>query len=229
MFPGKPGRSHRHVFFGNRSTNAASMLASLKQAGSTCDDPADRASYWLPGLVGGSWFSMRAYYIAGGLASSMIQPFPSGLQAVAGWKFDPHGGAVTWSCGLMADQAGWTASRPMSCRTGARMAVRIDFPQCWDGAHLSAPGNLARPRNGACPVGFPVAVPMLRIRADIIGTATALTSGPFDTMHADFWNVWEPQRLHQLVKTCIRGERVMQHDVRRCGVPGAGPRSPSTV
>ncbi len=226
IHPGHAGLSHHHIFFGNRSTNAESTVASLKAASTTCEDPADRASYWLPGLVNGSWTNMRAYYSAGSLPTASVRPMPFGLQIVAGWKFDAaaRGTSVTWSCGLLADQVGWSATRPSRCRPGTKLSARIDFPQCWDGKSLNAPGNVVRATAGSCPMGFPVGLPQLRIRVDVSGEPTRLVSGEFDTMHADFWNIWEPGRMEQLVATCIRGERVVQREVRRCGVPGGGPR-----
>ena len=226
IHPGHSGMSHRHVFFGNRSTNASSTVASLNAAATTCEDPADRASYWLPGLIGGSWINMRAYYSSGLLTASSVRPMPLGLQIVTGWKFDAvgQGSSVSWSCGLLADQVGWTASRPATCRTGTKLSARIDFPQCWDGRHLAAPGNVVWASGRACPAGHPIGLPQLRIRVDVVGQPTQLASGRFETMHADFWNIWEPNRLSDLVTKCIRGERAVQREVRRCGVPGAGPR-----
>lgn len=226
IHPGHAGTSHHHVFFGNRATDAASTAETLKRAATTCEDPADRASYWLPGLTGGIWTNMRAYYIAGGLPPSSVRPMPFGLQIVAGWKFDPPGSqpSVAWSCGLLVDQAGWLTAPPVTCRPGTKLSVRIDFPQCWDGRSLSAPGNVARAQGRSCPDAFPIGLPQLRIRVDVSGRSSGLASGAFDTMHADFWNLWEPKRLEQLVATCVRGERAVQRELRRCGVPAGGPR-----
>src|ERR1041385_2867738 len=36
VYPGEPGRSHHHTFFGNASTDASSTLASLRRAKTTC-------------------------------------------------------------------------------------------------------------------------------------------------------------------------------------------------
>ena len=48
--PGKPGASHMHDFFGNRSTNAASTYESLQAAAILCRRPLDTAAYWTPSL-----------------------------------------------------------------------------------------------------------------------------------------------------------------------------------
>ncbi len=226
VHPGHAGMSHRHVFFGNSSTNATSTLALLSEAKTTCEEPADKASYWLPALDSGRWINMRAYYVAGDVKPRAVKPFPAGLQVVAGGSFDKAGSqpSVMWSCGLLLEQSGWTQARPTACRVETKATVRIDFPQCWDGTTLPAPGNMVNASKGSCPDAFPVAVPMLRITAEINGNPKRIASGGFETMHADFWNAWDSKRLDQLVATCIRGERLTQQEVRRCGVPGGGPR-----
>ncbi|MFD0591915.1 DUF1996 domain-containing protein [Catellatospora coxensis] len=52
VFPGLPGASHMHSFFGNRSTNAGSTLDSLRaNTTTTCTPaPADLSAYWVPTL-----------------------------------------------------------------------------------------------------------------------------------------------------------------------------------
>src|SRR5919205_3463935 len=50
VYPGQPGRSHSHTFFGNRSTSAASTLHSLRAAATTCKPRSDTAAYWVPTL-----------------------------------------------------------------------------------------------------------------------------------------------------------------------------------
>src|SRR5438270_6799580 len=50
VYPGQPGKSHPHTFFGNTSTSARSTVASLRAARTTCKPSADRAAYWVPTL-----------------------------------------------------------------------------------------------------------------------------------------------------------------------------------
>src|SRR5262249_7134298 len=54
VYPGQPGRSHPHTFFGNASTDASSTLSSLRKARTTCKPSADKAAYWVPTLFRGS-------------------------------------------------------------------------------------------------------------------------------------------------------------------------------
>ena len=53
VFPGQPGRSHLHTFFGNTGTNANSTPESIRDTGnSTCRGGiANRSSYWVPTLI----------------------------------------------------------------------------------------------------------------------------------------------------------------------------------
>ena len=52
VYPGQPGLSHLHTFFGNRSSNAYSTYASLRASGDgTCvGGPINRSAYWFPAL-----------------------------------------------------------------------------------------------------------------------------------------------------------------------------------
>jgi len=50
VYPGQPGPSHPHTFFGNTSTDAFSTLTSLRAASTTCRPGGDTAAYWIPTL-----------------------------------------------------------------------------------------------------------------------------------------------------------------------------------
>lgn len=53
VFPGQPGASHLHMFFGNTLTNAYSTYESLRTTGgSTCGGgPINRSAYWFPAVL----------------------------------------------------------------------------------------------------------------------------------------------------------------------------------
>lgn len=57
-FPGQPGASHLHQFWGNTGANANSTYQSLRTSGgSTCDDaasPINRTAYWMPAMLDGA-------------------------------------------------------------------------------------------------------------------------------------------------------------------------------
>src|SRR5438045_1744092 len=46
VYPGIPGASHSHDFFGNVSTTASSTQDTLVGAQTSCGDLSDRAGYW---------------------------------------------------------------------------------------------------------------------------------------------------------------------------------------
>jgi hypothetical protein len=57
FFPGQPGVSHLHQFFGNTGTNASSTYQSLRTSGgTTCGQsstPFNRSAYWFPAMLDG--------------------------------------------------------------------------------------------------------------------------------------------------------------------------------
>jgi hypothetical protein len=104
VYPGQPGRSHEHTFFGNKSTRADSTVASLRTAGTTCKPRADRAAYWVPTLFAGGKEVRPAkgqfYYNLRGF--DQMRAFPPGLKLIAG---NAHAQSpqsteiVYWTCG----------------------------------------------------------------------------------------------------------------------------------
>ena len=60
VFPGQPGKSHLHQFFGNTGANAYSTYQSLRTTGqSTCMSPLNRSGYWIPALLNGKGSVIR--------------------------------------------------------------------------------------------------------------------------------------------------------------------------
>jgi hypothetical protein len=59
VYPGQPGKSHLHLFFGNTATNANSTYQSLRTSGgSTCtvnglSASPQRTAYWMPAMLDG--------------------------------------------------------------------------------------------------------------------------------------------------------------------------------
>jgi hypothetical protein len=104
VYPGQPGRSHAHTFFGNRSTDAGSTLASLRTGRTTCKPRADKAAYWVPTVFkdgqevrpakGQFYYNLRGY--------DQLRPFPAGLKMIAGNAHAHHPQSmrvVYWTCG----------------------------------------------------------------------------------------------------------------------------------
>ena len=222
VFPGQPGASHLHDFFGNKSVNAFSTFETMLAGETNCRVPSDTAGYWAPtGFLNGVRLKpgvMRIYYL--GPATGTPGTIPAGLQMVGGNKEaqspseNPH---VSWSCGQTTSVSTPHRDTPYDCRPWAQYAfvdgivASIDFPSCWNGTGLH-PEDVTYPEGGACPPGFGNIIPKLSERVHygvmnpfgLDGTlAFQLSSGPPYSMHADFWNTWEQERLDQLVADCL--------------------------
>ena len=162
VYPGQPGRSHLHAFFGNTGANANSTAESLATTGnSTCrGGTINRSAYWQPAIIDtkdGTPVKPRTaivYYKSASFAlPSDIQPLPQGLRMLAG---DPNGGApVRWgptafSCD--GSKVGSdhtfppTADNPgphsiPNCPAGTEVWASVAFPRCWDGVNLDSPDH----------------------------------------------------------------------------------------
>lgn len=222
VYPGQPGQSHLHVFFGNTRVDAFTTIASLAGGDTTCDQPLDKAAYWAPALLRGpevlTPVKSTAYYRPGeGVDATTVQPFPAGLMMVGG-----NSGAtgeqplsiVAWGCGAGIERA----VRPPTCVQGRNLRLLVTFPDCWDGEHLDSPdhhAHVAYSSKGACPDGFPVPVPQLQFSVEypVWGDPTGLllASGGVTTGHADFMNGWDQAKLTSEVELCLHREVV-------CGV-----------
>jgi hypothetical protein len=239
-FPGQPGASHAHDFFGNTSANADSTYDTMVAAPTTCALFDDTAGYWIPtpSLNGvtfhphGRLGDMRIYYQAAG--AQMMDPIPAGLQVIGGDKAatsPPPLAELRWSCG--ANNPGPKTpvrTHPYDCTPYAALYPFVDgvvavvtLPRCWDGAGLG-PADLSYPvgdTDADCPPGFSHLLPEIseRIHLGIMdpcagatpcgpddpdtGVRLTFSSGPYYTLHADFWNTWQQSRLDSLVATCL--------------------------
>jgi hypothetical protein len=231
VFPAQVGRSHMHDFFGNVSVDSDSTTASLVKAKSSCLKgmaEVDRAAYWTPSLMNGSAVvaglpdeqRIDAYYAV--LDKKMpLRPIPFGLRMIAGdakatgpQSLDivhfnclhyPNGGQVTKP----------SAGIP-TCPRNSYLSAKITFPGCWDGKHLDSPdhkSHMAYPVRGACPVSHPVGLPSVGIRVrwktvrGVPSFRLSLSSGGQFSLHADFWNVWNPAAMQWLVSHCLNQTR----------------------
>ena len=212
VFPGQPGASHRHDFFGATDVDAFSDADSLLAGGTTCATRQDKASYWAPSLFVGDEpvepLTSTAYYrAADGVEPSAVQPFPFGLMMIAG---DPTATTtqptehVGWACTVEAP----TRSTPPPCRS--TLLLRVTFPDCWNGEDLDREdhrSHMARSTPDGCPDSHPVALPQLEFHVAYPpperGVDLRLASGSILTAHADFFNAWEPEKLANEVAVCI--------------------------
>ena len=65
VYPGQPGKSHLHQFFGNMLANANSTYESLRTTGdSTCNNKLNRSAYWIPAMLDGKGHVVKPKYVA---------------------------------------------------------------------------------------------------------------------------------------------------------------------
>jgi Domain of unknown function (DUF1996) len=231
VFPGTSGVSHLHDFFANKTTQSSSTYSSMIAGSTTCRVLDDKAGYWAPAAyLNGVQIrpkNMHPYYF--GFKGKTVETIPPDLQMVAGLSTaassaeNPH---ASWFCG---NNSSPVASHPYDCTPyqGLRgvdgVVGRVDFPSCWDGTAPARPRDLAyASARGACPGGFPHLLPFVRFRLHLgimnpCAGATpctpteapdsniklTLSSGPYYTLHADFWNTWVQARLDNLVASCL--------------------------
>lgn len=222
VFPGQPGRSHRHAFFGARSADARSTTRSLRRSATTCSDALDTASYWSPTIeVSGRMRrgALTAYYQRAGKRRAAA--LPAGLRMIAG---DMHAstpqatGVTSWQCTGSAGRASSRQSRVVPrCAAGQQLAAWVRFPDCWNGRTLDSidhRSHMAYAVRGRCSSTHPVELMKLVLRFTWTArpaSAKAVTFG--DGMvastgfHADFWNAWHQPALEQLRWDCIEVAR----------------------
>ncbi|MEW9553519.1 DUF1996 domain-containing protein [Nonomuraea sp. NPDC050783] len=229
VFPGLPGASHMHSFFGSRVTNAHTTLTDLQNGATNCNPAVDKSSYWVPTLYRDGAPVEPAivtfYYLGEGVRDDVIartQPLPQGLRIVAGnakatGTGDPSS-IARWSC-LHAGQVN-PSKDFVTCPSGTMLESYLDFPQCWNGRDLDSAdhkSHMAYPVGGQCPSTHPVPVPKLRqvIRYPVSGDPShfRLASGGGYTMHGDFFNAWPAAEMERRVRDCIQ-------PIVKCGADG---------
>ena len=227
VFPGQPGRSHLHAFFGNTGVNAHSTAQSIASTGnSTCrGGTANRSSYWVPAIIDtldgtpvkpeSSGFYYKTGY--GGISPKDVRPFPPGMRMIAG---DPMNtapsGPFRFKCVGAAEAL--VGSGIQNCPVGAQLWQEIFFPQCWDGVNLDSPdhkSHMAYPSGGKCPATHPVPTPAitfnivykvpatnapLRWRLSSDNYSASLPGGY--SSHGDWFNGWKPEIMDTFVKYC---------------------------
>jgi hypothetical protein len=232
--PFRPGASHSHDFFGNVATDAMSVRSGLLDAATTCRNPKDTAAVWSPTAtmngVRVTPLRERSYYF--GRRGHELSDMPADLRMIAGNAVatsvdeNPH---VFWSCGGTSPEV----DHPYDCTpfadaggTADGVTGHIDFPQCWDGlstAFSETDPHVAYLEHGSCPSDHPRLIPRLRVRVHfgvqdpcaglrpcspddtpLENLRFTLASGPYYTLHADFWNTWQQGALDDLVSKCLR-------------------------
>ncbi len=235
VFPGQPGMSHEHDFFGNTSTNADSTTAALLKGATTCQKQLDTAAYWAPQLRDHGQAvvpvkSVAYYRAAPGVDPKNVVPYPEGLHIIAG--------DMTATEPLSPDLAGWACgvssahdAAPPQCPNSAPLRAVMTFPDCWDGVNTDSKNHKSHMVNsfeGLCPKSHPVHVPQLTfaVAYPISGTGHDLTlaSGSTYGIHADFINSWDQEGLANEIRLCLNRDVVCGLSSNRDEDPLFGPK-----
>lgn len=222
VFPGQPGKSHSHDFFGSVVADADVTVDEMLAGDTTCDPIGDRSSYWVPTLFDPDGTPVPTeqetfYYLINVDDTESIQPYPPGLKiiagnaAAAGPEENDH---YKWSC---LGSGVSSTEHIVECPQGSKLELLLNFPDCWDGEHVDSAdhkSHMAYSEGGACPPGHPVPVPALqyKLRYDTRGGADFRLApergmpGPGGyRAHGDFFNAWESPALINRI-FCLRHE-----------------------
>lgn len=166
VYPGQPGKSHLHQFYGNTGANAYSTYKSLRTSGqSTCSSlaPLNRSAYWQPAMLDGKGNVIQVehiqiYYKRRPKSDPLCQGFenrgegkcialPNGLKFIFGYDM-VTAKAPTGSFDFICSKSGMTNSPAFKtipegaayaqCTAGGRFYFRGKAPGCWNGKDLDS-------------------------------------------------------------------------------------------
>jgi len=225
VFPGQPGRSHLHVFFGNGDVRGNSTPESIRTSGTgSCRGGiVNRSGYWVPAMIDtrdGRPIRPRddndIYYKTGyGLfgQDSQVQPFPPRFSMIAGDSKSRTGQAAAY---FECHQRSGSSGTIPEC-AGGELRQIVEFPQCWDGVNVSSPdhrSHVVYASNQRCPASHPVHLPQVTyiIKYDVPSSGAGswrlssdLEGAPAGTSnHGDWVNGWEQEVMDTFVARVIR-------------------------
>ena len=177
VYPGQPGMSHLHVFFGNTGTDANSTSNSIATTGSsTCSGGTlNRSSYWAPAIIDttdGSPVTPSGFLVYyktgyGGVKPADVKAVPNGLRMISGSAKSATAAEADvgrFACVGGSNGVGWQKGIPSTCFQDNTMIMEVSFPQCWDGKNLDSPdhkSHMADATGSGCPSTHPVALPAI--------------------------------------------------------------------
>jgi hypothetical protein len=166
VYPGQPGKSHLHQFFGNTAVDANSTYESLRTKGeSTCNGPLNRSAYWMPAMMNGKGQVVRPDYVSiyykrrpitdpkcdparDPRAEGICVDVPRGLRFVFGFNMANPSATPTGAAWFNCDGPTGTQGRystiveaAKNCPTGNKLGAIISAPDCWDGKNLDSPDH----------------------------------------------------------------------------------------
>lgn len=165
VYPGQPGLSHLHQFYGNLGANANSTANSLRTTGrTTCGDPlanpANRSGYWVAAMLDGNGNVVQPdyaqlYYKRNPKSSAVCQPgnqygitscvtIPNGIRFIFGYNMATGTAAQypwRWNCDATGIEDTNMVIPLATCPVGSVLFARQQAPVCWDGVHLDSPDH----------------------------------------------------------------------------------------
>ena len=231
VFPGEPGRSHLHMFFGNTLADAHATAASLLDTGGgTCNGfELNRSAYWTPALLDGRGNVVVPEQIILYYKTKLpadVQPLPLGLKMISGSSGPSFevSERLYWSCGASGHTYNKTNRLP-DCG-GETINATIVFPECWDGLNLDSADHRSHllfvNAQQACPSSHPVRLPQVSILLYFPGQPSIegwhLSSDgdhgdhgghgpPGGSLHADWFGGWNDKALNLWIDGCITRAR----------------------
>ncbi len=229
IFPGQPGRSHLHMFFGNTDTDAFTTQDKLvNSGGGTCSGfELNRSAYWTPALLDGRGNaivpdSIIIYYKT--KYPELVTAMPQGLQMLAGntqaESFETTG-YLHWSCGANGHAYNHTNRIP-DCG-GDVINASIQFPNCWDGVNLTSDDFTSHltyaDDQTQCPTSHPERLPQISILLYYPGADSidgwqlasdnlgGFNGPPGGTLHADWWGGWNDETMELWINGCMKAAR----------------------
>jgi hypothetical protein len=229
VFPGQPGKSHLHMFFGNTTVDSFTTVDSLVDSGGgTCNGfELNRSGYWTPALLDGKGNvvipdSIILYYKT--KFPDEVQPMPQGLQMLAGntqhETFEANH-QLHWSCGGSGEAYNITNQIP-DCG-GDIINATVRFPNCWDGANLQSEDHVSHmtlvAEEQPCPASHPVRLPQISILLYFPGADSVdgwhlssdhhggRSTGPGESLHADWWGGWNDEAVRLWSDGCMTAAR----------------------
>ncbi len=229
IFPGQPGASHLHMFFGNTDTNAFTTEETLvNSGGGTCSGfELNRSAYWTPALLDGQGNAVVPdqiilYYKT--KHPDTVTAMPQGLQMLAGnldrESFETSA-LLHWSCG--PNGGGYNQTNRIPDCGGDLINASIVFPNCWDGVNLTSEDFLSHltyvDDNTACPDSHPRRLPKISILIYWPGVDSvegwhlasdrsgSFNAPPGGTLHADWWGGWNDDTMDLWIEGCMQASR----------------------
>jgi hypothetical protein len=223
VFPGRPGASHSHDFFGSKGIDAGTTARSLRVSPTTCSFEGDRSGYWVPSLRVPSGrlvapTGMRVYYRGGDRDPMALKKFPAGLKHLQGdaRNTNPSAYAATYRCNTGALTGPYI---PQACAGDSGFEASYYFPFCATGetdnpAHKTLVGKTfpcPDPQLSVLQMQMIVSYPPEAAGGRLVSDELAGAKGGL-TSHADFFDGWNPEALDMVLERCIRPNATCQVD-----------------